>query len=196
MNCWGFTLGLFDGLRRLFGEFLDRNEANLKAEFYLPTAVNALVQKGQARVKVLPTPSHWFGVTYREDRALVMESIRALLRAGEHPARRASWAAYGRGQAEPRPALGGRPFPNPRRLPGGCSLRQRPYQRHLRRGLRPGWQPYALHFPARQPQRLQRPRWPDGERRARHGPHPAQAGGRRRRSSLPPRADPCAGVRW
>jgi hypothetical protein len=38
-------------------------------------------------VKVLPTPSHWFGVTYREDRAVVMESIRALIRAGEYPER-------------------------------------------------------------------------------------------------------------
>jgi hypothetical protein len=87
MNCWGFTPGLFGGLRRLFAEFLDRNEANPKAEFYLPTAINALVRQGQARVKVLPTPCHWFGVTYREDRPVVVESIRALIRAGEYPER-------------------------------------------------------------------------------------------------------------
>ncbi len=87
MNCWGFTPGLFGGLRRLFGEFLERDEANPKAEFYLPTAVNALIREGQARVKVLPTPCHWFGVTYREDRPVVMESIRALVRAGEYPER-------------------------------------------------------------------------------------------------------------
>jgi hypothetical protein len=87
LNCWGFTLGLFGGLRRLFGEFLDRNEANPKAEFYLPAAVNALIQERRARVKVLPTPCHWFGVTYREDRPVVMESIRALVRAGEYPER-------------------------------------------------------------------------------------------------------------
>jgi hypothetical protein len=87
LNCWGFALGLLDGLRRLFGEFLDRNPANLKAEFYLPTAVNVLIQERRARVKVLPTPCHWFGVTYREDRAVVTESIRALVRAGEYPER-------------------------------------------------------------------------------------------------------------
>ncbi len=87
MNCWGFTLGLLGELRRLFGEFLARNEADLKAEFYLPTAVNTLIQQGRARVKVLPTPCHWFGVTYREDRAVVVESIRALVRAGEYPER-------------------------------------------------------------------------------------------------------------
>jgi hypothetical protein len=87
LNCWGFSMGLFDGLRRQFGEFLTQNEANLKAEFYLPTAVNALIREGRARVKVLPTPCHWFGVTYREDRSVVMESIRALIRAGEYPER-------------------------------------------------------------------------------------------------------------
>ena len=87
MNCWGFTLGLFDGLRRHFGEFLDRNEAKLNAEFYLPAAVNALIQENRAQVKVLPTPCHWFGVTYREDRSVVVESIRALIRAGDYPER-------------------------------------------------------------------------------------------------------------
>jgi UTP-glucose-1-phosphate uridylyltransferase len=87
MNCWGFSMGLFDGLRRQFGEFLDRNEANLKAEFYLPTAINTLIQERRAQVKVLPTPCHWFGVTYRDDRAVVVESIRAMIRAGEYPER-------------------------------------------------------------------------------------------------------------
>ncbi len=87
MNCWGFTPRLLDGLRRLFGEFLDRNQANPKAEFYLPTAVNALIREGCARVKVLPTWCQWFGVTYREDRAVVMEGIRALIRAGQYPER-------------------------------------------------------------------------------------------------------------
>ena len=87
MNCWGFTPSLLDGLRRQFREFLDRNQGNPKAEFYLPTAVNSLIQEKRARVKVLPTPCHWFGVTYREDRPVVVESIRALVRAGEYPQR-------------------------------------------------------------------------------------------------------------
>ena len=87
LNCWGFTPGLLGGLRRLFGEFLTRNAANLKAEFYLPTAVDALIREGRARVKVLPTESHWFGVTYRADRAYVVENIRALVHAGEYPPR-------------------------------------------------------------------------------------------------------------
>ena len=83
----GFTPAALGGLRRLFKGFLDRYQSDLKAEFYLPTAVNTLIQEGQARVKVLPTPSHWFGVTYREDRAVVVESIRGLIRAGAYPER-------------------------------------------------------------------------------------------------------------
>ncbi|HSA11246.1 MAG TPA: nucleotidyltransferase [Candidatus Paceibacterota bacterium] len=87
MNCWGFTPKLLPGLRCLFSEFLARNQANLNAEFYLPTAVNALMREGLVRVTVLPTWCHWFGVTYREDRAVVVDSIRALIRAGKYPAR-------------------------------------------------------------------------------------------------------------
>jgi dTDP-glucose pyrophosphorylase len=87
MNCWGFTPGLLGEFRRLFGEFLAQNQASSKAEFYLPTALNALIQQKRARVKVLPTPCHWFGVTYREDRATVVENIRALIRKGKYPER-------------------------------------------------------------------------------------------------------------
>jgi hypothetical protein len=87
LNCWGFTPALFAELRRRFSEFLDLQAANPKAEFFLPFAVNAMIQERRAQVKVLPTPCHWFGVTYREDRAKVAESIRALIRAGEYPER-------------------------------------------------------------------------------------------------------------
>jgi hypothetical protein len=87
MNCWGFTPGVLQGLHRLFRAFLDQTQGDLKAEFYLPTAVNTLIQEGRARVKVLPTPCHWFGVTYRGDRPIVIESIRALVRAGQYPQR-------------------------------------------------------------------------------------------------------------
>ncbi|MBI5397810.1 MAG: nucleotidyltransferase [Verrucomicrobia bacterium] len=87
LNCWGFQPSLFAHLQRLFAAFLERNRSNARAEFYLPAAVNALIEEGAARVKVLPTPCRWFGVTYREDRAVVIEGIRALARAGAYPER-------------------------------------------------------------------------------------------------------------
>jgi len=87
LNCWGFTLSIGAHLRRLFESFLRANPGNLKAEFYIPAAVNDLVREGCVRVKVLPTCAQWFGVTYREDRALVTQSIRRLVERGIYPAR-------------------------------------------------------------------------------------------------------------
>lgn len=87
LNCWGFTPSLFGHLRRLFGEFLRRHAGDLKAEFFLPDAINQLIREGHAQVKVLPTASAWFGVTYREDRPVVVENVRALIRAGAYPER-------------------------------------------------------------------------------------------------------------
>jgi len=36
-------------------------------------------------VKVLPTPDSWAGVTFREDRPRVIESVQTLIRAGRYP---------------------------------------------------------------------------------------------------------------
>lgn len=90
MNMWGFTPHVVDPLQAHFCQFLSEKGTDLKAESYLPTAVNAIVAAGNAKVKVLPTQSSWFGVTYREDRPRVVESIQALIRAGEYP--EALWA--------------------------------------------------------------------------------------------------------
>lgn len=85
MNMWGFTPGIFDHLRTLFGEFLEREGQNEKSEFFIPTVVNALIRSRQERVKVLRTPDSWFGITYREDRPRVVESIRALVGQATYP---------------------------------------------------------------------------------------------------------------
>ena len=87
LNCWGFQPGFFDRLEAGFRQFLAENGSSAKAEYYLPFAVNDLIQSGTARVKVLPTEANWFGVTYREDRPVVVESIRRLVREGAYPER-------------------------------------------------------------------------------------------------------------
>lgn len=87
MNLWGFTPDIFNDLRDGFAEFLKANAQSEKAEFYLPSVVNSLIDKNQARVKVIPTPDSWFGVTYREDKPFVDKSIRALIEQGIYPAR-------------------------------------------------------------------------------------------------------------
>lgn len=87
MNMWGFTPAIFGELGREFPSFLDRNTGNPKAEFFLPTVVDGLVASGKATVKVLSTPESWFGVTYPQDKAVVVEGIRGLVDKGIYPAR-------------------------------------------------------------------------------------------------------------
>jgi hypothetical protein len=54
----------------------------VKSEYLLPILIGKLVKEGRARVKVIPCADKWFGVTYKEDREAVTESIRALVHAG------------------------------------------------------------------------------------------------------------------
>jgi hypothetical protein len=85
MNMWGFTPQVFGQLRERFQNFLERSGTELKSENYVPATVNELVASGQARVKVLRTNDAWFGVTYREDRPRVVDSIAALIQKGKYP---------------------------------------------------------------------------------------------------------------
>jgi hypothetical protein len=87
MNFWGFTPAVFPALSARFAAFLEASGRDEKAECYIPSTVNELIASGQARVKVLRTSDPWFGVTYREDRARVVESIRQLIAQGEYPER-------------------------------------------------------------------------------------------------------------
>ena len=88
MNCWGFRPSVFGELDAAFEQFL-RGEGGQspKKEFTIPAVVDGLIRSGRGTVKVLETTSRWFGVTYREDKATVQESIRALVATGEYPAK-------------------------------------------------------------------------------------------------------------
>ncbi|MDR0694023.1 MAG: nucleotidyltransferase [Prevotellaceae bacterium] len=85
MNMWGFTPDYFAHSERLFKAFLQANSQNPKAEFYIPYAVNELIQSHTVTVSVLPTTSQWFGVTYREDRQAVMQRLAQLHKEGVYP---------------------------------------------------------------------------------------------------------------
>lgn len=88
MNCWGFMPSFFGELERGFAEFFARGAAaDPKAEFTIPSVVDACIRSGRGTVDVLDTPSRWFGVTYREDKAQVQASIRALVEQGVYPER-------------------------------------------------------------------------------------------------------------
>lgn len=85
MNFFGFTPDIFPQLRKAFVSFLEKRGTELKSECYVPAEVDALINVGKAEVRVLETTGKWFGVTYPEDKAEVVASIRKLIDAGEYP---------------------------------------------------------------------------------------------------------------
>ena len=85
MNMWGFSPQVFIQLERLFSEFLKENLNVLSSEFYIPFAVDNLIQSGTATVEVLETTEKWFGVTYQEDNVQVQKAILSLIQHGDYP---------------------------------------------------------------------------------------------------------------
>ena len=87
MNLFGFTPDYFAHSEVGFKEFLSSDDvkSNLKAEFFIPLMVNKLVGNGTARLKVLSTTSQWFGVTYKEDKPMLVAKIEKLIEDGVYP---------------------------------------------------------------------------------------------------------------
>ncbi len=87
MNLWGFHENFLQELERGFAEFL-KTEAQsnpLKVEYYLPSAVSALLGAGKADVRVLTTKERWYGVTYKEDKQTVVEAVKEKKKKGLYP---------------------------------------------------------------------------------------------------------------
>ncbi len=85
MNFWGFTPRIFDVALEMFAPFVEANADNPKSEFFIPSVPDHMVKNKMADFKVIPTSSKWFGVTYKEDKPIVQESISALVASGAYP---------------------------------------------------------------------------------------------------------------
>ena len=85
MNFWGFSPSFFDETAAQFRVFVEANKDNEKAEFFIPLVVDKLMAAGKVKVKVLESTAKWMGVTYREDKPVVIEKIRQLVDAGTYP---------------------------------------------------------------------------------------------------------------
>ncbi len=85
MNLWAATPAAFPLLEGQFAEFLIRHEGDIEAEFLLSEAVNDMVARGVARVRVWPTPGPWLGMTFPEDREHVARRLRKLVALGRYP---------------------------------------------------------------------------------------------------------------
>ena len=87
MNMWGFTPEIFGILEKGFAEFLGALKDQTKGEYLIPTVVDQLIQTGVCNVTVLESRDKWFGVTYKEDKPLVVRSFRELIDAGVYKER-------------------------------------------------------------------------------------------------------------
>lgn len=87
MNCWLFTESFLDVLENGFTAFLDENipENPLKSEWLLPRSVDQLLVEGKASVEILKSVDQWYGVTYKEDRDMVMKAMEELKKKGLYP---------------------------------------------------------------------------------------------------------------
>ena len=78
MNLFGFTPDYFEKSEKLFVDFLKEHGQELKSEYYIPFAVNTFIADGRATMTVLKTTAQWFGVTYKEDRPMVVDRLKKL----------------------------------------------------------------------------------------------------------------------
>ena len=87
MNMWGFTPSFVRSLQEGFPAFLEKavRENPLKAEYFLPSVVSALLDRNAATVQVLPSHDRWYGVTYKEDKPVVVAALRRLAEEGLYP---------------------------------------------------------------------------------------------------------------
>ena len=80
MNMWGSTPKFLSVLETGFIEFLtDLPSDDIKSEYILPTIIDGLIKSGKAKVKLLETKDKWFGVTYKEDKQVVVDAIKQLI---------------------------------------------------------------------------------------------------------------------
>jgi hypothetical protein len=85
MNFWCFDASIFKVSEDLFSTFLQEHGQEEKSEFFIPIVADTYIKKGLGVVKVIPTSSQWFGVTYKEDAPGVQQSVDNLVNAGEYP---------------------------------------------------------------------------------------------------------------
>lgn len=85
MNYWGFHPSYFDALEQYFKAFVAENQDNPKAEFYIPFVVNKQLESGAIKLSVIPNDELWYGVTYREDKPIVVDAFKTLTKNGIYP---------------------------------------------------------------------------------------------------------------
>lgn len=87
MNMWGFTRSILDEIKAGFPAFLEKRLVSnpMKCEYFLPAVVSTLLEEGRATVAVLASADKWYGVTYKEDKPVVVQAIKKMKAEGRYP---------------------------------------------------------------------------------------------------------------
>ena len=87
MNMWGFTASFLQEIKAGFAKFMEEGLATnpMKCEYYLPSVVSRLLEEDKATVTVLTSKDKWYGVTYKEDKPLVMNALQGMKDDGVYP---------------------------------------------------------------------------------------------------------------
>lgn len=85
MNMWAFTSDVLELLEERFIQFLsDGGLVEPNSAFLIPTEIGAMLSDG-VKVKVLPTPSKWFGMTFSEETPMVRQTLAQMTQEGIYP---------------------------------------------------------------------------------------------------------------
>lgn len=82
MNFFCFTKDYVDLCIRDLTPFLKEKGTEMKSEFLVPIHVNELIKNKEIKVDILPSPCVWYGMTYKEDKELVVNAFKALVDKG------------------------------------------------------------------------------------------------------------------
>lgn len=84
MNFWAFHPGIFELTEKMFKTFIAEQKDDPKSEFFIPIIANGFINDYGGEIKVIPTSSDWFGVTYKEDAPFVKETLNGLISSGAY----------------------------------------------------------------------------------------------------------------
>jgi hypothetical protein len=82
---FAFTPSVFKHFEESFQNFIKENRNDMKAEFFMPSVIDNLINSNKATVEVLETSANWFGLTYSEDKPIAREKILKLIEQGIYP---------------------------------------------------------------------------------------------------------------
>lgn len=85
MNMFGFTPDLFNILEKQFIDFFNETTDLIKGEFLIPEAVKKCISKKEKKVAVKKTTAKWLGMTYQEDKQIVIDEINRMVQEKEYP---------------------------------------------------------------------------------------------------------------